>query len=44
VLGLVVVIIGLILLLIGSIPATMLVYLAFASLFAAITARKRSVI
>jgi len=43
-LGFVVVIVGLILLLIGSIPATMLVYLAFASLFAAITARKRATI
>ena len=43
-LGIVVVIVGLILLLVGSIPATMLVYLAFASLFAAITARKRATI
>jgi hypothetical protein len=38
-LGILVVIVGLILLIVGSIPATMLVYLAFASLYAAITAR-----
>jgi hypothetical protein len=36
----VVIIIGFILLIVGSIPAMMLVYLAFASLFASITARK----
>jgi uncharacterized membrane protein len=41
-LGIVCIIIGLILLIVGSIPATMLVYLAFASLFDAITARSRS--
>jgi hypothetical protein len=39
-LAIVVVIVGLILLIVGSIPATMLVYLAFASLYAAVTARK----
>jgi hypothetical protein len=39
-LGIVVVIVGFIILIVGSIPATMLVYLAFASLYAAITARK----
>lgn len=41
-LAIVVVIVGFILLIVGSIPATMLVYLAFASLYAAITARKRA--
>jgi uncharacterized membrane protein len=40
-LGIVIVVVGLILLVIGSIPATMLVYLAFATLYAAITDRKR---
>jgi uncharacterized membrane protein len=39
-LAIVVVLVGLILLIVGSIPATMLVYLAFASLYAGITARK----
>ena len=39
-LGVLIVIVGFILLIIGSIPATMLVYLSFASLYAAITARK----
>lgn len=39
-LAIVIVIVGLILLIVGTIPATMLVYLAFASLYAAITARK----
>lgn len=39
-LGIVIVIVGLILLIVGSIPATMLIYLAFASLYAAITARR----
>ncbi len=39
-LGIVVVLVGLVLLIVGSIPATMLVYLAFASLYAGITARK----
>lgn len=43
ILAIIVVIVGLILLIVGSIPATMLVYLAFASLFAAITAHKRGV-
>jgi hypothetical protein len=38
--GVLLVLVGLIILIIGSIPATMLVYLAFASLYAAITARK----
>jgi hypothetical protein len=41
-LAIVVVLVGLILLIVGSIPATMLVYLAFASLYAGITARKSS--
>jgi uncharacterized membrane protein len=40
-LAMVVVIVGFILLVIGSIPATMLVSLAFASLDAGVTARKR---
>lgn len=39
-LGVLIVIVGFILLIVGSIPATMLVYLAFASLYAAVTARK----
>ena len=39
-LGVLIIIVGFILLIVGSIPATMLVYLAFASLYAAITARK----
>jgi hypothetical protein len=38
-LGLLIIIVGLIVFIVGSIPATMLVYLAFASLYAAITAR-----
>jgi hypothetical protein len=37
-LGAFIVLVGLVLLVVGSIPATMLVYLAFASLYAAITA------
>jgi hypothetical protein len=41
-LAILVVIVGFILLIVGSIPATMLVYLAFASLYSAITARKRA--
>jgi hypothetical protein len=41
VLAIIIFFVGLILLVIGSIPATMLDYLAFASLYAAITARKR---
>jgi hypothetical protein len=41
-LSILVVIVGFILLVVGSIPATLLVYLAFASLYAGITARKRS--
>jgi hypothetical protein len=41
-LAILIVIVGLILLVVGSIPATMLVYLAFASLYAAVTARKAS--
>ena len=40
--GIVAVFVGLLLLVIGSIPATMLVYLAFASLYAAATARQRA--
>ncbi len=36
----IIVIVGFIILIVGSIPATMLVYLAFASLYAAITAVK----
>lgn len=42
VLAFLIVIVGLILLLVGSIPAFMWVYLAFASLYAGITARKRA--
>jgi hypothetical protein len=42
-LGILVVIIGFIILIVGSIPATMLVYLAFASLYASITARKSTI-
>jgi uncharacterized membrane protein len=38
-LGVIVIIVGFILLIVGSIPATMLVYLAFAALFDAISAR-----
>jgi len=41
-LAILVVIVGFILLIVGSIPATMLVYLAFASLYTAITVRKRA--
>jgi hypothetical protein len=40
-LGIVIVLVGLVLLIVGSIPATILVYLAYASLYAAITARKQ---
>jgi hypothetical protein len=43
-LAIVIIIVGLIIFIIGSIPATMWVYLAFASLYAGITARKRSAV
>jgi len=42
-LAILVVLVGLILLVVGTIPATMLVYLAFASLYAAVTSRKTGV-
>ena len=41
-LGILIIIAGFVLLVVGSIPATMLTYLAFASLYAAITDRKRN--
>jgi membrane-anchored glycerophosphoryl diester phosphodiesterase (GDPDase) len=39
-LAVVIILVGLVLLVVGSIPATMLAYLAFASLYAGVTARK----